>query len=192
MTKRAFEGKEYYLPKALTLTSPMALFEELEIILESIKQRLDEEDSAFLFNTYLAYLTHMAPLPAPGTEIVYNLCGDTNTFSISMPHINEFPKVSEDAYLKFFERKFLSFNKFTDVLYWFMAQVGSVIVISSDEDKISTTTEVLRTIIFPFVYDDPYMLALPKGYMNYLNAPFPCLIGMVVESKEEFSQVGGK
>jgi hypothetical protein len=41
--KRVFDGMELFIPKALTLTSPMALFDDLEIILESIKQKLDEE-----------------------------------------------------------------------------------------------------------------------------------------------------
>lgn len=76
-----------------------------------------------------------------------------------------------------------------DTIYWFLAQVGSVVVVSKDLKKIITTTEILRTIIYPFEYQDPYVLPLPKTYANYLGAPFPCLIGMPISSEEEVFKI---
>lgn len=78
-----------------------------------------------------------------------------------------------------------------DVLYWFLSQVGSVIIVSENVENIVTTTEVLRTIIFPFEYDDPYFLSLPKHLWNYLEAPFPCLIGLPIHTKQDLDQAIG-
>lgn len=50
-------------------------------------------------------------------------------------------------------------------------------------------TEVLRTIIFPFEYDDTYIPCLPTALINYLEAPFPVLVGLVVTEEEQLDQV---
>ena len=81
------------------------------------------------------------------------------------------------------------FDDFISTLYWFMAQVGSVLFLSDNLHKILACTEVLRTVIYPFEYDDTYIIGLPKRDANYLEAPFPCLIGMVARNKSEVSQI---
>lgn len=124
-----------------------------------------------------------------GTRIQYSLCDEEKTFEIYTPHINELPNVCSKTYVEFFTKRYLSFPNFIDVLYWFMAQVGSVVVTSTCTHKIAITTEVLRTIIFPFEYDDPYILALPRHYTEYLTAPFPCLMGMKIATYHESVQL---
>ena len=137
---------------------------------------------------YLAYLTHRAPLPTIGYNIFYSLC-DGSPFNIECPNLNELPKVCEKYYTNFFSKKYLKFSNLMDTIYWFLAQVGSVVVVSTNLQKIVTTTEILRTIIYPFEYHDTYILPLPRKKENYLDAPFPCLIGMPVSSDEEVQKV---
>lgn len=51
------------------------------------------------------------------------------------------------------------------------------------------STEVLRTIIFPFEYDETYIPCLPSALINYLEAPFPVLVGIVANDEEQLSEV---
>lgn len=52
-----------------------------------------------------------------------------------------------------------------------------------------TSTEVLRTIIFPFEYDETYIPCLPSALINYLEAPFPVLVGIAATDEEQMAEV---
>ena len=52
-----------------------------------------------------------------------------------------------------------------------------------------TSTEVLRTILFPFEYDDTYIPCLPSALINYLEAPFPTLVGVVVHNEPQLHEL---
>jgi hypothetical protein len=111
-------------------------------------------------------------------------------FTIETPSSNQLPWVPEEYYIDFFTAKpYLSFNNLIDSIYWLMTQLGSIVVISESAIKVATTTEVLRTIIFPFEYSDPYMLSLPKSLYNYIKSPFPCLFGVPVKKKSDIDYV---
>jgi len=69
-----------------------------------------------------------------------------------------------------------------------MCQIGSTVFISSNANKIVMSTEVLRSIIFPFDYDETYIPCLPSALINYLEAPFPVLVGLVVTSKDQLEE----
>jgi hypothetical protein len=51
------------------------------------------------------------------------------------------------------------------------------------------STEVIRTITFPFEYDETYVPCLSSALINYLEAPFPVLVGMVVNSKDQLEEI---
>jgi len=90
----------------------------------------------------------------------------------------------------FISGKYPTFDEnFLTVLYWFLCQVGSTVLMSSEPKKLITMAETLRTIIFPFEYDDSYMPVMSKKNYGYLSAPFPMLIGVVVSSEKDIELV---
>ena len=147
-----------------------------------------QSETKYPLDTYFAYLTHFAPLPIMGTKIEYT-CLQASKVVIDSSHINELPNISNKFFCEFFYNRYLHFDDFMAVLYWFMAQVGSVLFLSDNIHKILTWTEVLRSIIYPFEYDDTYIIGLPKRDANYLEAPFPCLIGMIARNKSDVDQI---
>jgi hypothetical protein len=145
--------------------------------------------TSYPYELYLAYLTHKAYCPTTRTVISYSYA-DLTQFTIETPSSNQLPWVSEQYYINFFtEQSYLSFNNLMDTIYWLMTQLGSIVIVSESAVKIATTTEVLRTIIFPFEYSDPYMLSLPKSLYNYIKSPFPCLFGVPVKRKSDIEAV---
>lgn len=104
---------------------------------------------------------------------------------------NELPNVCSYYYWNVFATKeYLTFDdNFLTTLYWFLCQTGSTVLISSDPTKLITFGEILRTIIFPFEYDDSYMPLISESNYGYLSAPFPLVIGVVVTSEEELLEV---
>lgn len=70
-----------------------------------------------------------------------------------------------------------------------MCQLGTTVFISSSANKIVMSTEVLRTVIFPFEYDETYIPCLPSALINYLEAPFPVLVGLVATDEEQLTEV---
>ena len=189
------EGKDqfhlyskFYIPKAISIISEQPLFEELGVILLQLHESCISNYVEFPYDLYIAYLTHIAPLPAPRSVMGYSL-SDYSTFNYKGAMINELPWVCNKFYRDFFLNIYLSFENLMDTLYWLMAQPGSVVVVSKSVQRIITTTEVLRTIIFPFEYNDPYIVPLPKSMYNMLGLPFPGLLGVPVESGEEREEI---
>jgi hypothetical protein len=57
--------------------------------------------------------------------------------------------------------------------------VGNILLISNNVTKLVTMSEVLRTVIYPFTYDDPYIPLLAPNMYKSVEAPFPCLLGIL-------------
>ena len=186
-TDQLFNGNNYYIPKAIILISEYPIFETLEQIIRHIYiQWVKGID--YPLEAYLVYLTHCAPLPPVGTTLSYSF-PNLETFSIENKLLNELPAVPTSFYWEFFTKQIINMNNFFDLLYWFMWQMGTTVFISTSVNKIVMCTEVLRTIIFPFEYDDTYIPCLPTALINYLEAPFPVLVGLVVTDEQQLTEV---
>ncbi|CAI2378117.1 unnamed protein product [Moneuplotes crassus] len=168
---------EFYLPKALILMSECPLYVHMAEILESVYTNILTGSTEYPLDLYLIYLTHCVPLPTYGTHITYSLC-DNKTVDIEYPSLNQLPYVCTDFYFNFFAGRYLSFESLKHVLYWLLTQMGSIFVVSKDTTKIVETTEVIRTLIFPFEYRDIYILSLSSDLYCYCESPFPLLIGI--------------
>jgi len=68
-----------------------------------------------------------------------------------------------------------------------LCQVGNTLLVSNNATKLVTVSEVLRTIIYPFKFDDPYVPLLAHNMIKSIEAPFPCHLGMLV-SKNHFEE----
>jgi hypothetical protein len=188
LTKDAiFKGSNYYLPKAIYLISEYPIFETLEQIVRHIYREC-VTGTDFPLEIYLSYLTHYAPLPPIGSEIVYSF-PNLQDFKIENKLLNELPYVPTSFYSEFFTKSMLNMNNVYELMYFFMCQLGTTVFISSSANKIVMSTEVLRTIIFPFEYDETYIPCLPTALINYLEAPFPVLVGTVITDKEQMAEV---
>lgn len=182
-----FNGENYYIPKAIILISELPIFETLEQIIRHIyRQCITGID--YPIESYLSYLTHAAPLPPIGFSISYSF-PNLEKFTIENKLLNELPAVPVSFYFEFFTKAILNLDNFFDLMYWFMCQLGTTVCISTNVNKIVMSTEVLRTIIFPFEYDDTYIPCLPSGLINYLEAPFPVLVGIVVNDEEQLQEI---
>ena len=185
--EKLFKGKDYYIPKSIILLSELPIFETLEQIVRHIyRQCVTGID--YPIDSYLSYLTHSAPLPSIGTTITYSF-PNLDTFTVENKLLNELPAAPTSFYSEFFTKSILNMNNFYDLLYWFMCQLGSTVFISSSANKIVMSTEVVRTIIFPFDYDDTYVPFLSSALINYLEAPFPVLMGMTVTDEEQLTEI---
>jgi hypothetical protein len=104
---------------------------------------------------------------------------------------NELPSVQTNIYWEVFTKAGYPSTKenFMTVLYWFLCQVGSTVLISSKPQKLINLAETLRTIIFPFEYDDSYMPLISEANFGYLSAPFPILIGVVAFHPDEIDEI---
>ena len=111
--------------------------------------------------------------------------------SLNNSRRNELPTIQSSYYWDVFTAKeFLTFDEnFLIVLYWFLCQVGSTVLISSKQTTLIKLAEVLRTIIFPFDYDDSYMPLISEANYGYLSAPFPVLIGVIANTKDDILQI---
>ena len=49
--------------------------------------------------------------------------------------------------------------------------------------------EVVRTIIYPFKYDDLYIPCLSIDELNILKSPFPCFVGIYINNEDEFELI---
>lgn len=182
-----FNGSNYYIPKSIILISEYPIFETLEQVVRHIyRQCVTGID--YPIESYLGYLTHIAPLPPIGTAISYSF-PNLETFTIENKLLNELPFVPTSFYSEFFSKSILNMNNFCDLMYWFMCQLGTTVFISSSANKIVMSTEVLRTVIFPFEYDETYIPCLPSALINYLEAPFPVLVGLVATDEEQLREV---
>ena len=122
---------------------------------------------------YLIYLTYEAPLPSLGTRVKY-----------SYPNMNEF-ELADMNYniewiVEYFALPLLSYSNFYMALYWFLCQVGTTLFISKDVTTLVNASEVMRTLIYPFVYDDPYIPILSSNMIKSIEAPFPWHLGLLV------------
>jgi len=169
------------------LISEYPIFETLEQLIRHIFIQC-VKGMEYPLEAYLIYLTHWAPLPPVGTTISYSF-PNKEKFTIENKLLNELPAVPTSFYCEFFTKQVININNFFDLLYWFMWQMGTTVFISSSINKIVMWTEVLRTIIFPFEYDDTYIPWLPTALINYLEAPFPVLVGVVVNDKEQLNEI---
>jgi hypothetical protein len=133
-------------------------------------------------------LTHYAPLPPIGSEVIYSFPNQKD-FKIENKLLNELPYVPTSFYSEFFIQSVLNMANIFELIYFFMCQLGTTVFISSSANKIVMATEVLRTIIFPFEYDETYIPCLPTALINYLEAPFPVLVGTVITDKEQLDEV---
>ena len=182
-----FNGENYYIPKSIILISEYPIFETIEQIIRHIYIQW-VKGMNYPLEAYLIYLTHWAPLPQIGTSISYSF-PNLKEFTIENKLLNELPAVPTSFYCDFFTKQIIDMNNFFDLLYWFMWQIGTTVFISSSINKIVMWTEVLRTIIFPFEYDDTYIPCLPTALINYLEAPFPVLVGVVVTDNQQLNEI---
>ena len=124
-------------------------------------------------DSYLIYLTYEAPLPSWGSIVKY-----------SFPNLKEFQLTDLNYNIEYignyFWSPYLSTNHFYLTLYWFLWQVGTTLFISSKVTKLVNASEVFRTLIYPFIYDDPYIPVLSPNMIKSIEAPFPCHLGIVV------------
>eukprot|EP00122_Pirum_gemmata_P008463 Pgem_evm1s7801 len=61
-----------------------------------------------------------------------------------------------------------------------------IVVISSNTEILTNTTESLIYLMFPFTWCHPYIPILPKAMIDFLEAPTPFLMGV---QKDLFSQL---
>ena len=150
----------------------MPIFDVMERILGWLYEECTRR-IRFSIDSYLQYLTYEAPKPSLGSVVKY-----------SMPDFKPFDLVWCDfdvEYLyEYFVNPMLSHENFYTLYYWFLWQVGSTVLISKDTKKLVIASEVLRTLIFPFTYDDTYIPVLPPNMIKYIEAPFPWHIGIMV------------
>lgn len=101
-----------------------------------------------------------------------------------MPNLQVFELTNTDYNVEYifhyFTQPYLSYDNFYRLYYWFLCQVGTTLLISKDVEKLVEVSEVLRTMICPFVYDDPYIPVLAPNMIKSIEAPFPCHIGLMV------------
>ena len=180
--EKVFDGSNYYVPKSIILISESPIFETIEQIVRHIYFM------NYPIELYLSYITHCAPLTPIGYAIEYSL-PNLDKFIIRNNMLNQLPAVATSFYAEFFTKQMLSLNNFYDLLYWFMCQLGSTVFISNDANKIVMSTEVLRTVMFPFDYDEAYIPFLPSGLINYLEAPFAVLMGVVVYDEAQLLEI---
>ena len=130
-------------------------------------------------------------MPKPGRGYKINVMkpdGDIIAFRNS-PR-NELPSIQVDFYWEIFTKKeSMELNDLFTMIYWFLCQIGSTVLISSDPYKLIKQAEVLRTIIFPFEYRDSYMPLISEELFGYLSAPFPVLIGIVKTSEQDIKEI---
>lgn len=129
--------------------------------------------------------------PGRGDTVQFYSPNLDTKINLSNSKSNELPTVQTVYYWEVFtSRSFLTFDEnFLTTLYWFLCQVGSTVLISSKPTKLVALAEVLRTIIFPFEYDDSYMPLISEANYGYLAAPFPILIGVIAETEDEIEVV---
>lgn len=117
-------------------------------------------------DAYLYYLTYEVPLPTLGTIV-----------KLSLPNLKEIEIADKEFNIEYisnyFKNPMLNFSNFYKVLYWFLCQVGNTLLISNNVTKLVTVSEVLRTIIYPFTYDDSYIPLLAPNMIKSIEAPFP-------------------
>lgn len=115
---------------------------------------------------------------------------DGKTIILRNNHRTELPSIQVEFYWEIFTKKeSMELDDLFTMLYWFLCQVGSTVLISSDPYKLVKQAEVLRTIIFPFEYDDSYMPVISEQNFGYLSAPFPVLIGVVKTSEHNIEEI---
>ncbi|CAI2375139.1 unnamed protein product [Moneuplotes crassus] len=174
---KVFDGKEYFIPKAMMLISSLPIFDVMqEMLLTLYKQAIYRIN--YPIDAYIYYLTYEVPLACFGTNV-----------KISLPNLKE-KTITDSNYnieylCKYFSNPYLSFKNLYKVLYWFMCQAGNTLLVSNDASKLVVVSEVLRAIIYPFTYDDPYVPLLAPNMIKSIEAPFPCHLGLL-DNKSEF------
>lgn len=166
--------KEYYIPKALVLISDLPIFDILqEMLLKLYKQWTYRIN--YPVDSYLYYLTYEVPLPTLGTIV-----------KMSLPNMMEIEISDYDYNIEYittyFSNPLLTFPNFYKVLYWFLCQVGNTLLVSNNVTNLVMVSEVLRTIIYPFTYDDLYVPLLAPNMIKTIEAPFPWHLGWLVRS----------
>lgn len=162
---KKLHGNEYYVPKALIFISDLPIFDVMKEMLITLYKQCTYRIN-FPIDAYFYYLTYEAPLPSLGTKVTYSL---SNMKEIEVTDNN----FNVEYLTKYFSNPLLSFSNFYKTLYWFLCQVGNTLLISKDVSKLVMVSEVLRTIIYPFTYDDPYIPLLAPNMIKSIEAPFP-------------------
>lgn len=188
-------NEDFYIPKAFILVSESPYFREYEEILYALHSK-SKNDISFPYDFYLRQITYMVPKPGRGSIVTFpglNPKDSEITAKIQLGNSrrNELPTVCSYYYWNVFATTdYLTFDdNFLMALYWFLCQVGSTVLISKYPKKLVTMAETLRTIIFPFEYDDSYMPVISRNNYGYLAAPFPLVVGVIVTSEEEQGEV---
>ena len=165
----------YYVPKAITLICELPIFDVMQTILYILFKQWTYRIN-YPIDSYLIYLTYEAPLPSWGSKVKY-----------SLPNMKEFEltdfNYNIELLANYFHAPYLRISHFNLTLYWFLCQVGTTLFISSEVTKLVNAGEVFRALIYPFVYDDPYIPVLSPNMIKSIEAPFPCHLGILVRLK---------
>lgn len=184
-----FNNQQYYVPKAFVIVSESPYFHEYREILVNLYY-ICKMNITYPYEYYFRYITYEVPKPGRGSRVQF-LMPNGETIELTNSLRSELPTIQTNFYWEVFATiNYLTFDEnFITVLYWFLCQVGSTVLISSDPNKLISLAEVLRTIIFPFEYDDSYMPLISETNYGYLSAPFPVLIGVVATSEDDVREV---
>ena len=105
---------------------------------------------------------------------------------LEYPTLNELPYVCPRFYFDFFTEPYLNMEDFFDIFYWILSKVGSIIIVAEDPQKVLVTTEILRSITFPFVNKDTYFVSLPEKMYSACSNIFPTLGGVPIKNYHDF------
>jgi hypothetical protein len=180
-----FLDENYYVPKAFLIISESPYFTEYKEILDQL-YKMCKREIAYPYEYYLRYITYEVPKPGRGLNVEFVEPSGRNKIVLVNSKRSELPTVQDNFYWDvFMSGQYPTFDdNFLTILYWFLWQVGTTVLISSDPIKLVTMAETLRTIIFPFEYDDSYMPLIYKTNYDYLSAPFPVMIGALARDDD--------
>ena len=167
-----FASEGVLVPKCLVLVSKFCFFETFKDILYTLF-KLSTRELDFPLELYIAHLVFQVPAPVRGhKEVLYLL--DSNIFRFSLAPCNRIPTPEVNFEVLF---KALSLS---NILYTFrnILLEKSVVFVSESEDKLSTCSFGLQSLLYPFHWELVYVPLLPEEFLEYLESPVNFIFGV--------------
>jgi len=167
------QGKLLYLPKALCVLSQFPFRSQFRQFLTQL-YRISLSPVVLPLERLISNFISEVPMPPAGKIRVLYQIGDLE-INFTRPAPNNPLSWTDIAFQEVFEC--LSLENILMVLSAVLTE-RQIIIRSTQHSLLSALSEVIRVLIYPFIWDHVYIPVLPLQLVMVLQAPLPFIIGV--------------
>ena len=178
--------KNYYLPYALSIWSPVNNCEAFKNILAEFYRIMKSTNKDILNNSLINYhnleFIHMIIfltdiiLPPYNSKLILNF--HFSSVELNFPSLTQIPNNEEYIQLLFDCLEISAIIK----LWCSVLSEKHIIFLANQGYLLFAITQGLLSLIFPFTWLYTYIPILPMNLIDYLDSPIPYIIGLVVNT----------